>query len=168
MFSSAYDAWATPQDFFDKLHKIHNFEIDVCAAKETRKCEKYFTKEDSCFDKNWHEPSLINGYTVCFMNPPYGRKIGKFIKEAYEQSLRGAKVVCLLPARTDTKWFHDYCVKGEIEFIKGRLTFGTDEYWAWVWEQEYLPGQEKKNSLYKKYGRKNPAPFPSMLVIFDL
>lgn len=98
------------------------------------------------------------------MNPPYGREIGLFIKKAYEESLKGSHVVCLLPARTDTKWFHDYCLKGKVEFIRGRLQFGTDEYWQWLWDQEYIDG--KKNSLYKKYGKKNSAPFPSMLVIF--
>ena len=74
------------------------------------------------------------------MNPPYGREIGRFIKKAYEETLNGCKsVVCLLPSRTDTKWFHEYCMKGKIEFIKGRLKFG---------------------------GSKNNAPFPSMIVIF--
>ena len=74
------------------------------------------------------------------MNPPYGREIGKWIKKAYESSLNGATVVCLLPSRTDTKWFHDYIYnKAEIEFIKGRLKFGNS---------------------------KNSAPFPSMIVVF--
>lgn len=73
------------------------------------------------------------------MNPPYGKEIGKWVKKAYEESLKGTKVVCLLPARTDTKWFHEYCLKGKIEFIKGRLKFGKS---------------------------KNSAPFPSMVVVF--
>lgn len=163
MFSSKLDSWATPQDFFNKLNEVYNFDIDVCAAEDTAKCERYFTKENSCLDKDW------GAGNVCFMNPPYGRQIGVFVKNAYDQSLKGVKTVCLLPARTDTKWFHDYCVKGEIQFLKGRLKFGTDEYWQWIWEQEFLPdknGKLKKNSLYGKIGIKNSAPFPSMVVIF--
>jgi hypothetical protein len=74
------------------------------------------------------------------MNPPYGREIGKWIKKAYEESLNGCTVVCLLPSRTDTRWFWDYILgKAEIRFIKGRLKFG---------------------------GHKNAAPFPSMIVIY--
>jgi hypothetical protein len=102
------------------------------------------------------------------MNPPYGRQIGKWIEKAYLSSKDGATVVCLLPSRTDTKWFHELCNKGEIRFIKGRLVFGTDEYWKWLWEQEFIinGNKKKENSLYKKYGKKNPAPFPSMVVVF--
>ena len=74
------------------------------------------------------------------MNPPYGREIGAWMKKAYESSLQGAMVVCLVPARTDTKWWHDYAIKGEIEFIRGRLKFGKS---------------------------KNSAPFPSAVVVFN-
>ena len=76
---------------------------------------------------------------VCWMNPPYGRTIGNWMKKAYESSLEGATVVCLVPARTDTGWWHNYAMKGDIEFIKGRLKFG---------------------------GSKNSAPFPSAVVVF--
>lgn len=167
MFSSAYDAWATPQDWFDKRNAIEKFQVDVCAAEDTAKCPIYYTKENSCLDKDWltDEDDKLFNTTVCFMNPPYGREIGKFVKKAYEQSYRGCRVVCLLPARTDTKWFHEYCADAEIEFIEGRLTFGSDAYWEWVWEQPTL--NNKPNSLYKKYGKKNPAPFPSMVVVFE-
>jgi hypothetical protein len=73
------------------------------------------------------------------MNPPYGRSIGKWVTKAYEESLKGTPVVCLLPARTDTSWWQDYCVKGLVKFVRGRLKFGD--------------------------GR-NSAPFPSAIVIF--
>ncbi len=76
---------------------------------------------------------------TCWMNPPYGRKIGQWVRKAYESSLLGATVVCLLPARTDTAWWHDYVVKGEIRFLRGRLKFG---------------------------GQKNSAPFPSAVVVY--
>jgi phage N-6-adenine-methyltransferase len=130
-FSSKTDLWETPQDFFDKYNKIWNFSLDVCASKENKKCDIYFTKEDDGLSQEW--------VGVCWMNPPYGRGIANWIEKAYKSSLNGATVVCLLPARTDTRWFHDYCVKGDIEFIKGRLKFG---------------------------GFKNSAPFPSMVVVF--
>lgn len=131
LFTSNTDLWATPQEFFNKYHAVHDFNLDVCAAKENAKCTTYFTIEQDGLSQEWTG--------VCWMNPPYGKEIGKWVKKAYEESLKGAKVVCLLPARTDTKWFHDYCTKGKIEFIKGRLKFG---------------------------GSKNSAPFPSMVVVF--
>ena len=131
MFSSKTDMWATPQDLFDRLNAEYNFRLDVCATKENAKCDLFYTKEDDGLTKSWD--------TVCWMNPPYGREIAHWVKKAYESSLAGATVVCLLPARTDTRWWHDYCMKGQITFIKGRLKFG---------------------------GSKTNAPFPSALVVF--
>lgn len=132
MFSSKTDLWETPQEFFDKYNNQYNFTLDVCADETNYKCEKYFNLKKDGLKQDWSKD-------ICWMNPPYGRHIGKWIKKAYEESLKGAVVVCLLPARTDTKWFHEYCMKGSIEFIKGRLKFGKN---------------------------KNAAPFPSMVVIF--
>lgn len=140
MFSSKTDQWATPQCFFDKLNMIHNFDIDVCAANDNAKCSKFYTQKENGLQKTWHLEKTKKGCPVCWMNPPYGRTIGQWIAKAYEESLKGCKVVCLLPARTDTRWFHDYCRKGAIIFLRGRLKFGDG---------------------------KNSAPFPSMLVIFD-
>lgn len=132
-FSSTTPEWSTPQDFFDELDKEFSFDTDVCATPENTKCPfSFYTKEDDGLSINWTG--------VCWMNPPYGRTIGLWVKKAYESSLSGATVVCLLPARTDTKYFHDYCLPyGEIRFIRGRLKFG---------------------------GSKNSAPFPSMVVVF--
>ena len=132
MFSSATDEWETPQDFFDKLDSEFHFTLDVCATDENAKCPNYFTRAQDGLSRGW-------GGNTCWMNPPYGRKIGAWVKKAYEESLNGMTVVCLLPARTDTKWWHEYCMKGELRFIKGRLKFG---------------------------GCKNSAPFPSVVVIF--
>lgn len=131
MMSSNSDMWETPQDFFEKLNKEFNFDLDVCATADNKKCDRYFSPEQDGLQQEWTG--------MCFMNPPYGRKIGVWIKKAYESSLEGATVVCLLPSRTDTKWFHDFCMEGEIRFVKGRLKFG---------------------------GSKNSAPFPSMVVVF--
>jgi phage N-6-adenine-methyltransferase len=131
LYTSNTEDWETPANFFYELHNEFNFDLDVCASSENAKCKKYFTKETNGLNQQW--------MGICFMNPPYGREIHKWIKKAYDSSLQGATVVCLVPARTDTKWFHDYCIKGEIRFIKGRLKFGD---------------------------AKNSAPFPSMIVIF--
>lgn len=130
-FSSATDLWATPQDFFDKQNAIYNFTLDVCATADNAKCTRYYTAEDNGLEQPWQG--------VCWMNPPYGRTIGQWMKKAYESSLTGATVVCLVPSRTDTRWWHDYAMKGQIEFIRGRLKFGS---------------------------AKNSAPFPSALVVF--
>lgn len=130
-FSSQTDLWATPQNFFDGLNAEFCFETDVCANEENAKCRIYFNAEQDGLKQPWEG--------VCWMNPPYGRAIKGWVKKAYESSLAGATVVCLLPSRTDTVWWHDYCMKGEIRFIRGRLKFG---------------------------GQKNSAPFPSAVVIF--
>lgn len=115
-FSSKTDLWATPKSFFDLYNSVYNFTLDVCANAENAKCLNFFDKEQDGLKQEW------NG--VCWMNPPYGREIKHWVKKAYESSLNGAVVVCLLPARTDTAWWHDYCMKGKIEFIRGRLKFG--------------------------------------------
>ena len=130
-FSSKTDLWYTPQDFFKKYDDVYKFETDVCATDDNTKCAKYYTEEMDGLSQEWRG--------VCWMNPPYGRTISKWMKKAYESSLSGATVVCLVPARTDTNWWHDYAMKGDIEFIKGRLKFG---------------------------GSKNSAPFPSAVVVF--
>jgi phage N-6-adenine-methyltransferase len=131
MFSSATDLWSTPQDFFDKLNTEFGFELDVCATTENAKCVNYFTEGDDGLSQKWEG--------ICWMNPPYGREIGKWVAKAFASSIEGATVVCLLPARTDTRWWHDLCMLGEVRFLRGRLKFGTQT---------------------------NSAPFPSAVVIF--
>lgn len=132
MMSSNTDLWETPQDLFDKLNEEFRFEIDVCALPENAKCEKYFTPEQDGLAQEWDG--------VCWMNPPYGREIHKWIIKASMSARHGATVVCLVPARTDTKWWHEYVMNSaEIRLIKGRLKFG---------------------------GSKQGAPFPSAIVIF--
>ena len=134
MFSSKTDEWYTPLDFFQELDKEFGFNLDPCATDFNHKCNRYFTREIDGLKQNW------GGYRV-FCNPPYGRVIGEWVKKAYEESQKpNTLVVMLLPARTDTKWFHSYIYgKAEIRFVKGRLKFG---------------------------GCDNSAPFPSMIVIF--
>lgn len=115
-FSSKTDSWSTPQEFFDTLNAEFGFTLDPCATHENAKCEKYFTSTDDGLSECW------DGERV-FMNPPYGRAIKDWVKKAYESK---ALVVCLVPSRTDTRWWHDYVIGGgaEVRFIKGRLKFG--------------------------------------------
>lgn len=122
-FSSASDDWATPQDFFNRIDRHFHFEVDVCASPTNAKCERYFTVNDNGLQQEWRG--------TCWMNPPYGRGIGDWVKKARLSAIEnGATVVCLVPARTDTKWWHDHCVKGEIFFVPGRLKFGNAKHSA--------------------------------------
>lgn len=133
LFSSRTDEWETPQELFEKLDAEFHFDLDPCANEQNHKCKTWYGKQDDGLSKNW------GGYRV-FCNPPYGRGIGKWVQKAWEESKKpGTLAVMLLPARTDTRWFHDYCMKGSVKFIRGRLRFGKS---------------------------RNSAPFPSMIVIF--
>ena len=132
MYSSRTDLWETPQEFFNQLNDEFHFTLDVCAVHQNAKCENYYTPEQDGLKKPWM------GTIWC--NPPYGRQIGEWVRRGFFSSIEGNTVVMLLPARTDTRWFHDYIYnRSEIRFIKGRLKFG---------------------------GSRNSAPFPSMIVIF--
>lgn len=135
LFSSKRHDWETPQAFFDELDREFHFTLDPCTTPETAKCKKYYTPAENGLLQDW------NGETV-FCNPPYGRELPKWIEKCAKES-KHAKVVMLIPARTDTIAFHKYIYnKAEIRFIKGRIKFRVD-------------GKEG-----------DPAPFPSMVVIF--
>ena len=122
LFSSASVHWATPREVYNRLDEEFHFNDDPCPL---------YSVEDR-LNTEWG--------TSVFMNPPYGREITKWVKKAYEESLSGKTIVCLLPSRTDTKWWHDYIMEAkEVRFLRGRLKFG---------------------------GAKNSAPFPSCVVIF--
>lgn len=116
-FSSGTCLWATPTEFFERYNQFYRFTLDVCALPENAKCQEFFSPEVDGLLQPWAPHT-------CWMNPPYGRQIGRWVRKAYEEAERGATVVCLLPARTDTAWWHDYCARGEVEFIRGRLRFG--------------------------------------------
>lgn len=130
--------WATPKDFFEKLNQEFKFNLDVCADENNHKTDIYFSERENGLVQDWKG--------VCWMNPPYGHTISKWVKKAYEESLKGNTIVCLLPVRTDTRWWWDYCMKGEIRFIKGRLKF---------------EGRNTKGQLVAY-----PATFPSAIVVF--
>lgn len=142
-FSSKRGAWETPQDLFDSLNEEFGFELDVCATKKNAKCNKFFDRKKNGLKQDW------SGHR-CWMNPPYGRDIGKWISKAAKASAEpsSAMVVCLVPARTDTAWWHDNIWDHkehrpydgvEVRLLRGRLRFK---------------------------GAKNGAPFPSAIVIF--
>jgi len=131
-YSSATDEWETPRLLFDELdHIFGGFTLDPCATPENAKCSQFFTRADDGLSKPWAGK--------VFMNPPYGRAIGKWVRKAWEESLTGTLVVCLLPARVDTRWWHQYAHKGHVYFLQGRLRFGV---------------------------ARNSAPFPSAIVTF--
>lgn len=110
-FSSATDDWETPQYFFNEWNSIFHFQLDACATSENAKAENYYTIAQDALTQEWAWAGMV------WMNPPYGRHIGKWMQKAYQESCRGCVVVCLIPARTDTKWWHDYATKGVIHFI---------------------------------------------------
>lgn len=130
-YSSNTGEWSTPDDLFDLLDAEFHFTLDVCATLANTKCGKFFTEADDGLAQDWSGS--------CWMNPPYGDVIPKWIQKAWESSFGDATVVCLVPARVDTGWWWDYCRFGEIRFLRGRLKFG---------------------------GGDTAAPFPSAVVIF--
>lgn len=133
LVSSDKQDWETPQWLFDMLDAEFGFTLDVCATAENAKVPQFYSPEMDGLSKPWTG--------VCWCNPPYGRAVWRWVKKAYEESRKGATVVMLLPARTDTRWFHEWVYEraAEIRFLRGRLRFG---------------------------GAKNSAPFPSMIVVF--
>lgn len=129
LYSSRSELWETPKWLFDELNEEFNFTVDVCALPENAKCKNFYTPEQDGLKMPWSG--------VCWCNPPYGKEIAKWVEKAYRSN---CTVVVLIPARTDTKWFHDWVYqKAEIRFVKGRLKFGD---------------------------AKNPAPFPSMILVY--
>ncbi len=151
LFSSDTGEWETPQEFYDELNKFWRFNLDPCATKENAKCETYYTKEQDGLERDWcyvqYNPEYKSPYLRypgrVFCNPPYGREIGQWVEKAVAEVQNGNAevVVMLLPARTDTRWFHDYVLPNAylVRFVRGRLKFG---------------------------GSKNSAPFPSVVVVF--
>lgn len=123
MRTSLTDQWATPQHVFDILDEEFRFTLDVCADESNHKTELYYSKKEDGLQQHW--------MGVCWMNPPYGKEIGKWVKKAFESARGGAIVVALLPARTDTRWWRDYVMKAsELRFINGRLKFGNSNQCA--------------------------------------
>lgn len=121
MSSSKDMRWATPQQWFDYLDLEFDFTLDPCCHHETAKCAKHYTPAENGLAQSWQDERV-------FMNPPYGRELGQWMQKAYTEARdNGALVVCFVPARVDTNWWHNYAVKGEVRFPKGRVTFAGAE-----------------------------------------
>lgn len=141
LLSSKKMDYCTPRDFFDQLDREFHFALDAAATDKSAKCQAYYTPEADGLKRPWG----IVGDGAVFCNPPYGRETGRWVRKAWEEAQKGTTIVLLIPARTDTAYFHDYIWgKAEVRFIRDRLRF-TDE---------------DGNT----YGR---APFPCMLVIYN-
>ena len=129
LFSSASVEWRTPDWLVDVIHSEFVLQLDACATGQNAQCERHITPEQNALTTEWIEcmPPTRTGQAV-WMNPPWSRGIGAFVQRAYEQSRRHRLVVvCLLPASTDTRWWHDYVMRAsEIRLIKGRLHFIRD------------------------------------------
>lgn len=130
-FSSADGSWRTPPEVFEELNREFGFTLDACATPENALCERYYSPADNAFLRRWEG--------VVWCNPPYGREIGEWVCKGRVESFLGATVVMLVPSRTDTAWWHDHVMKGEIRFLRGRLRFG---------------------------GARHNAPFPSAVIVF--
>lgn len=124
--------WATPQAIFDRFDAEYGFTLDAAASPHNAKCARYFTRDDDALAQDW-------GTETVWLNPPYGRDIARWVAKAWDASRQGATVACLVPARTDAAWWHDYAMRGEITFLRGRIRF---------------------------VGAPFNAPFPSALVVF--
>ena len=139
LLSSKKMNWCTPQDVFGKLNDEFGFVLDAAASDRNAKCPIYYTPEIDGLSPSWNQGGAV------FCNPPYGREIGKWVKKAYEEARWGYPIVLLIPARTDTAYFHDYINgKAEIRFVRGRIRFTDDD----------------GNAC-------DSAPFPSMIVIYN-
>ena len=132
-FSSRTDDWATPWELFDALNREFGFTLDPCSSHANAKCGKHFTVAEDGLVQDWSRD-------VVFMNPPYGREIARWMAKAFSSAQAGATVVCLVPARTDTRWWHSFAIHGKVRFLRGRVRFG---------------------------GAKSGAPFPSAVVVFE-
>lgn len=132
LYSSEKMDWSTPQYLFDLLNKEFSFTLDVCATAVNAKCDKFYSPKEDGLIQSWKE--------TAWMNPPYGRGIDKWVKKAYEDSRHNCTCVCLIPVRSDTRWWHDYVMKSsEIRLLTRRLSFE---------------------------GSNNKAPFPAAIVVF--
>lgn len=133
LLQSGNTCWATPWDFFQRYDAQYHFTLDVCAQAHNAKCARHFSPQDDGLAQSWAGER-------CWMNPPYGREIGRWVEKARREAERGALVVGLLPARTDTQWFHEHVLPvAHVVFLRGRIRF---------------------------VGAAHPAPFPSMLAIW--
>ena len=127
--------WETPQAFFDRLDAEFHFSLDAAATLDNAKCVQCLTRAEDALSQSWHDVGAV------YCNPPYGRVLAEWVRKAYTEAQTSKHpVIMLIPARTDTRWWHEYVMQAdEIRFVKGRLKFG---------------------------GAANSATFPSVVVVF--
>ena len=153
--SSATCLWDTPPKLVATMAPIFPWNLDVCASGPNV-CQRFYSPGDDGLKQPWRG--------LCWMNPPYGREIPRWVARASMASGL-ATTVSLLPARTDAAWWQDTVpYASQVVFIRGRLVFGSEAYWTWRWEQPTING--RPNSLYKQYGKKQSATFPSAFVVW--
>jgi len=139
LFSSASNEWVTPQPLFDALNAEFGFDLDAAASPANAKCEAFLTCDDDALSVPWHTRA-----SSVWLNPPYGRGIGRWVQKAYDESRQGCRVVVLVMARCDTRWWHQWATRAaEIRFIHGRIWF--------------LQGAKSVSA----------APAPSAVLVFD-
>jgi len=143
MYSSADATWTTPRDFFDLVDAEFGFVLDAAALAASALCVEWYGPDHpdperrDALVRDW---AVDSGGRPVWLNPPYGRVIKQWVAKAEETMSRGGVVVCLVPARTDTAWWHDHCINKQVRYLRGRLKFGN---------------------------QKNSAPFPSAVVVMD-
>lgn len=145
MFSKASDEWGTPLDFFRSLDAEFEFDADMAASSLNNLKANYWGLDHVLPERR--NALVFRWPAICWLNPPYSR-CREFVAKAAEEASKGSTVVCLVPSRTDTRWWHEYVwdrekhqprAGVEVRFVKGRLKFG---------------------------GAENGAPFPSVVIIF--
>lgn len=140
LLSSKKMDYCTPGGFFRELDKEFHFTLDAAATEKSAKCAAFYTPETDGLNSPWN----LDGGAV-FCNPPYGREIGKWVRKAWEEAKSGITIVLLIPARTDTNYFHDYILgQAEIRWVRGRIHF-----------------EDENGTVYER------APFPSMVVVYN-
>lgn len=117
MGSSQRMDWPTPRDTFATLHREFDFTVDACASPDNACIPRYWTEGDEGLMQPWHGERV-------WMNPPYGRQLGRWMEKAWTEAEVAELIVALVPSRTDTRWWHDYAMRAsEIRFVAGRLRF---------------------------------------------
>lgn len=112
------DNWSTPDPLYNQFNDEFHFNLDACASDWNHKCANYYTEQDNALTKDWEG--------VVWMNPPFS-KCGIWVRKAYEQCQKGSTIACLIPARTETNYFHDCCIGHEIRYVKGRIHFEDEK-----------------------------------------
>lgn len=144
-FNAKSVEYETPDNIWHPLDKEFGFTLDVAATPGNAKCKKYYTAADDGLKQDWSG--------VCWMNPPYGRVMKTWVRKAHSEWKRGVTVVALIPARTNTGWWHD-CVQdiATVRFIRGEVAFKGFERGLWmpmcvvIWHNNKVSGGRRPSA----------------------